>query len=132
MDCDDTLEPTAYAEIIPILAEHSPDCLDFGLNYVNNQGQSAPKLHNVQKNTLLDLPILENLIFPPLLNLKKDDDHFVFDFACNKILLQSLLMVVSSMVLTQQTVRLKALEQTLLLKATLLLKQKLNLNLFML
>jgi len=28
---------------------------------------------------------LKNVILPPLLNLKKDDIHFVFDFACNKI-----------------------------------------------
>jgi hypothetical protein len=29
--------------------------------------------------------VLETLILPPLLNLKKDNDHFVFDFAWNKI-----------------------------------------------
>lgn len=91
MDCDDTLEPTTFAEIMPILLEHEPDCLDFGLNYVNNQGQSTPQLHKVCKNTLLGRDVLENLILPPLLNLKKDGDHFVFDFACNKIFKASII-----------------------------------------
>lgn len=91
MDCDDTLEPTTYAEIIPILLEHAPDCLDFGLNYVNSQGNATPQLHKVEKNTLLSQDVLESLILPPLLNLRKDDEHFVFDFACNKIFKASII-----------------------------------------
>jgi len=85
IDCDDTLEPDTYAAIIPILLEDSPDCLDFGLNYVNNQGESTPQCNKIPKNTLLSVEFMEQVILPPLLNLRKDEDNFIFDFACNKI-----------------------------------------------
>lgn len=91
MDCDDTLEPTTYAEIMPILLEHAPDCLDFGYYYVDNQGTRIPSIHKNSKNQLLTLDTLNSTILPPLLNLKKDDEHFIFDFACNKIFKTSII-----------------------------------------
>lgn len=85
MDSDDFLDPTTYAEIIPVLLAHQPDCLDFGWNHIDIQGNAHGNLHKLKKDTLLSRQDLETVILPPLLNLCKDDDHFIFDFACNKI-----------------------------------------------
>lgn len=85
MDCDDFLDPDTYATIIPILLEQQPDCLDFGWKYIGRQGETSEALHQCRKNTLLPLQELEDVILPPLLNLRKDDAHFVYDFAWNKV-----------------------------------------------
>ena len=85
MDCDDYFDSDTYGSIIPILQEYQPDCLDFGLKYINQQGEVAESLHQCPKNILLSRQVLEELIFPPLLNLRKDDAHFIFDFCCNKM-----------------------------------------------
>lgn len=85
MDSDDFLEPDTLEQIIPVLLEHQPDCLDFGLNYVNMQGEISENVHQCRKNILLPLLEIETVILPPLLNLCKDEDHFIFDFCCNKV-----------------------------------------------
>ena len=85
MDCDDYFDSDTYASIIPILQEYQPDCLDFGLKYINQQGEVAESLHQCPKNILLSRQVLEELVFPPLLNLRKDDAHFIFDFCWNKM-----------------------------------------------
>lgn len=85
LDCDDTVEPTTYSEVIPILIAQAPDCLDFGFHYVDVQGTRSPTAHKLPKNELLSLSVLNETILPPLLNLRKDDDHFVFDFSCLRI-----------------------------------------------
>ena len=85
MDCDDYFDSDTYGSIIPILQEYQPDCLDFGLKYINQQGEVAESLHQCPKNILLSRQVLEELVFPPLLNLRKDDAHFIFDFCFNKM-----------------------------------------------
>lgn len=85
MDCDDYLDEHTYSQIIPLLQEYQPDCLDFGYRYVDIQGNKTEMLHQCEKNTLLSREELETVILPPLLNLRKDDAHFVFDFCCTKI-----------------------------------------------
>lgn len=85
MDSDDFFEPDTFEQIIPVLLEYQPDCLDFGFHYVNVQGDVSENMHQCRKNVLLPLQELETVILPPLLNLRKDDDHFVFDFCWNKI-----------------------------------------------
>lgn len=85
MDCDDFFDANTFAQIIPVLQEHEPDCLDFGWRYVDARGGISENLHQCKKNTLLPLQELETVILPPLLNLREDDAHFVFDFCWNKI-----------------------------------------------
>lgn len=85
MDSDDYLEPTAYAEIRDVIERQEPDCIDFGWRYVSNGETMAPAFHKLPKNTLLGEDVLTGQILPPLLNLRRDPDHFVFDFCCNKV-----------------------------------------------
>ena len=92
MDCDDYFDSDTYTSIIPILQECQPDCLDFGLKYINPQGEVSECLHQCQKNRLLSQQVLEELILPPLLNLRKDDAHFIYDFCCNKIFRAEIVM----------------------------------------
>lgn len=85
LDCDDFFDADTFSQIIPILLQHRPDCLDFGWKYVSNQGDISKNLHQCPKNTLISLQELETVILPPLLNLRKDDAHFVYDFCCTKV-----------------------------------------------
>ena len=85
MDSDDYLEPTAYAEIRGVIERNEPDCIDFGWRYVSNGGAMAPAFHKLPKNMLLGKKELTDRILPPLLNLRRDPDHFIFDFCCNKV-----------------------------------------------
>ena len=85
LDADDYVDPVFYSQLIPVLREFSPDCLDFGWRYVNSYGVSAPNYHGVAKNCLLSRQTIRDTILPPLLNIVKDDEHFIFPFACNKI-----------------------------------------------
>ena len=85
MDSDDYLEPTAYAEIWGVIERNEPDCIDFGWRYVSNGEAMTPAFHKLPKNILLGEDVLTEQILPPLLNLRRDPDHFIFDFCCNKV-----------------------------------------------
>ena len=85
MDSDDYLEPTTYSEIREVILRHEPDCIDFGWRYVSNGVPMSPAFHKLPKNTLLGEDALMERILPPLLNLRKDPDHFIFDFCWNKV-----------------------------------------------
>lgn len=85
LDSDDYLDADTYAEIQKVIEQSNPDCIDFGWRYVSNGLPMAPAFHKLPKNTLLDEAVLTEQILPPLLNLRHDPDHFVFDFCCNKV-----------------------------------------------
>lgn len=85
LDCDDFFDADTFAQIIPLLLEHQPDCLDFGWRHLKLNGSVTETLHQCRKNVLIPLEELESVILPPLLNLRKDEDHFIFDFCCNKV-----------------------------------------------
>lgn len=85
MDSDDYLEPITYSEIREVILRHEPDCIDFGWRYVSNGVAMSPAFHKLPKNTLLGEDALTEQILPPLLNLRKDPDHFIFDFCWNKV-----------------------------------------------
>lgn len=85
LDADDYVDSNSYNQLIPILREFSPDCLDFGWRYVNSYGVSAPNYHGVTKNTLLSRQTIRDTILPPLLNIVKDDAHFIFPYTWNKV-----------------------------------------------
>lgn len=84
-DCDDFIDDGAFSQIIPVLQEYRPDCLDFGWRYVNCSNETFEAFHQCRKNVLIPLQELEDVILPPLLNLRKDDAHFIFDFCWNKL-----------------------------------------------
>lgn len=93
MDSDDYLEKTTYAEIQKVIAKYAPDCIDFGWRYIHEDKPMPPAFHKLPKNVLLDKTILTDLILPPLLNLCKEQDHFIFDFCCNKVFRSDIIRV---------------------------------------
>lgn len=91
MDSDDYLEPTAYTEIQEIIDMAAPDCIDFGWRYISKGEVREPVFHKLPKNTVLDEVQMREIILPPLLNLRNDPDHFIFDFCCNKVFRASII-----------------------------------------
>lgn len=85
VDADDYMSEDAYSKFVEVIEAHHPDCVDFGWNYVNSCGEQIPNLHGLEKNQLLDRTVIEQLILPPMLNLCKDDAHFIYDFSWNKL-----------------------------------------------
>ena len=85
MDSDDYLDSAAYAEIRTVIEKYTPDCIDFGWRYISNGKPMPPAFHKLPKNILLGEDFLTEQILPPLLNLRHDTDHFIFDFCCNKL-----------------------------------------------
>lgn len=85
LDADDYYEPDACMEVSKVITEHHPDMIDFGWRYISNGEALPPAFHKLPKNTLLGEQVLKELILPPLLNLRDDPDHFVFDFSCMKV-----------------------------------------------
>ncbi len=85
IDCDDFIDSDAYSNIILKLLKYQPDCLDFGWRYVRDGEQMPQAIHRLPKNQLLNEAVLQELILPPLLNLRQDSDNFIFDFAVNKL-----------------------------------------------
>lgn len=85
VDVDDYMSEDAYAKLLKIIEAYHPDCIDFGWNYVKSSGEKTANLHGLEKNKLLNRTVIEQLILPPLLNLCKDDAHFIYDFSCNKL-----------------------------------------------
>ena len=85
LDADDYLAENTCQELTRVIRAHHPDCIDFGWNYVNWNGEITPTFHKLPKDELLDAQVVRNVILPPLLHLRKDDDHFIFDFAWLKV-----------------------------------------------
>ena len=85
VDSDDFMDLDAYEKIICILRKNEVDILDFGWRYISETGEKTENLCGNEKNTLFDENYIKNIILPPLLNLKKDQEHFIFDFSCMKI-----------------------------------------------
>jgi len=59
--------------------------MDFGYRYISTSGIVASNRHKVEKNRLLSKAEIREIILLPLLNLRKDDDHFIYDFSCTKL-----------------------------------------------
>ena len=85
LDADDYLEAEACKEIGKVIVLHHPNCIDFGWRYVSDGEPMAPAFHKLPKNTLLGDRELKEHILPPLLNLCKNPDFFIFDFSWNKV-----------------------------------------------
>ncbi len=85
LDADDYLEAEACREISNVIRKYHPDCIDFGWRYISNGEPQPPAFHKLPKNQLLGENELKEQILPPLLNLRNDPDHFIFDFSCMKV-----------------------------------------------
>ena len=85
LDVDDYLERNACEEICEVIRAWKPDCIDYGWNYISEEGEVTSNQHKIPKNRLLDEEVLKDDILPPLLNLRSDPEHFIYDFACTKV-----------------------------------------------
>lgn len=91
LDADDYLDQETCSRLIQVITEHHPDMIDFGWKYVSSSGMVSTNLHSVPKEVLLDETTIRDMILPPLLNLRKDDEHFIYDYACVKAFKTSIL-----------------------------------------
>ena len=71
--------------ILQRIREHDLNCIGFGWNYYGAHGNTYGNHHDIKKNALLSGEIINNSILPPLLNLRDDKQHFVFDYVWNKL-----------------------------------------------
>ena len=85
VDADDFMDKTAYEKIIKCLIKTNADILDFGWRYISETGEKTENLNGNKKNILFDKKYIKDVILPPLLNLKKDEEHFIYDFSCMKV-----------------------------------------------
>lgn len=85
VDADDFMDETAYEKIIKCLIKTNADILDFGWRYISETGEKTENLNENKKNILFDKKYIKDVILPPLLNLKKDEEHFIYDFSCMKV-----------------------------------------------
>ena len=85
LDSDDYLDENV-CEILSkaVITGNYPDCIDFGIKYINTSGESLAADNKLEKNTLLNKDYLDKYILPPLLCIKDDPDHFILEYACNK------------------------------------------------
>lgn len=84
LDADDYLDAVACEELVKVIESHAPDMIDYGWKYVSSSGEISRNLHQVKKNCLLTRDEIRTTILPPLLNLCKDEEHFIYDFSCTK------------------------------------------------
>lgn len=91
LDADDFIDSMAYEKIIKCLKKTDADILDFGWRYISETGEKTENLNGNKKNVLFNQTYIKNNILPPLLNLKKDEEHFIFDFSCMKIFKKEIL-----------------------------------------
>ena len=91
LDADDFIDSMAYEKIIKCLKKTDADILDFGWRYISETGEKTENLNGNEKNVLFNQTYIKNNILPPLLNLKKDEEHFIFDFSCMKIFKKEIL-----------------------------------------
>lgn len=91
VDADDFLDSDTYEKVNEVIQSDKPDCIDFGWKYINNDDEVTYNLHLLPKNQIMDETVIKENILPPLLNLKKDEKQFIFDFSVNKIYRRSII-----------------------------------------
>ena len=86
LDADDFLDDNICEKLSGAITKGvDPDCLDFGIKYVNSLGETISVDNKLEKNTLLNKDYLDEYILPSLLCLREDPNHFIWEFACNKV-----------------------------------------------
>lgn len=84
LDADDYLDAVTCEELVKVIEAYAPDMIDYGWKYISSGGEVTNNLHQVKKNCLLTRNEIRTTILPPLLNLCKDEEHFIYDFSCTK------------------------------------------------
>lgn len=91
IDSDDFFDRDTIETIEHIISLHHPDCLCFGLRYVIGNEPQPDAIPGLEHGKLLGEKYIHSDILPPLLNIKKDEQRFIFDFAVNKVYKRSIL-----------------------------------------
>ena len=85
LDADDYFDHNVCEKLSEaITIAHCPDCLDFGIKYVNSSGEAFAVDNKIKKNTLLNRNYLDEFILPSLLCIEEDSDHFIWEYVWNK------------------------------------------------
>ena len=91
VDSDDTIEPTTIEDLVSVIEKCEPDCIDFGFRQIFKSGRIYYSVNSIEKDVLLNEKYIREWILPPMLNLRKDDDHFIENYACNKVFKRAVL-----------------------------------------
>lgn len=91
VDGDDMMEDKSYEKILSVIKAYAPDMIDFGWKYVSASGEETKNVHKVEKNVLLNKQYVVDNIIPPLINLKKDEKHYIYPFSCTKVFKREIL-----------------------------------------
>lgn len=85
IDADDFVDNATYESLLEVIRTHHPDCIDFGWKYIDTSGEVTYNIHRLPKEELLSVETINEVILPPLLNLCKNEDNFIYNFAWNKV-----------------------------------------------
>lgn len=91
LDSDDFLDKDAIEKIEDVINCSAPDCICYGWRYITTDGPQQDAIPNLKKDILLNRQHIHENVLPSLLNLKKDDGDFIYDFAWNKVYKRSIL-----------------------------------------
>ena len=85
LDADDYLDPDTCKTVKTVITSYHPDLIDFGWKYVSASGDITENHHKIPKSVLHGEDLLREVVIPPMINLIRDPDHFIFDFSCTKV-----------------------------------------------
>lgn len=91
LDADDYFDKELFFDLIPVITQYDPDCIDFGYKYINDFQEVTYNMHGMPKMCLFNRHVIKEKILPPLLNLTDSKQNFIFDFSVNKIYKSSIL-----------------------------------------
>lgn len=85
LDADDFLENNVCDSLNEaIITGGYPDCIDFGIKYVNSNNEDFINVNKLEKNSRFNKDYLLNFIIPSLLKIKDDSNHNIWEFVWNK------------------------------------------------
>lgn len=91
LDSDDYYDYDTIEILNNVIERYHPDCICFGLRYIINQEPQCDAVAELEHNRVLGRDYIKSVILPPLLNIKKDEARFIFDFAVNKVYRENIL-----------------------------------------
>lgn len=85
LDADDYFDSTFIENVLYVINSNSPDIICFGLNYIIDKVIEASIIPHIPYNLVLDKQYIHDYLLPPLLNLVKDEEKFIFAYSVNKV-----------------------------------------------
>lgn len=86
VDSDDYLDSSLYEKAISVIHTYHPDIIDFGINFVDQEGNLLRKWHHTQtKETLFDRSHISENIIPELVHVKSQANSNIAVWVWNKL-----------------------------------------------